>query len=166
VINTSRALFLAADGKYGVMTALDSGSAGAPEDPLWRARWLMLASGVSVLIALAVFVAEHHAAWSWPLFAWGLGVGLFGLAVIESAFAIAVRRPEVKPEQKARLRRRQYIYIPAWIQGGIVIGTGAAAFDAAWVDIVGGVYVVLTLMVGVIVAAFTVRRRGKSVRGR
>ena len=135
---------------------------GAPpaDDPLWRQRWLLLASGVVITLAVALTVATHHDRWSWPLFVIGLAIGLCGLAFLEVGVAVITRvdRQEAARE-RAFFRRRRLIYAVTWIFIGALLGVVSAAFDQPVIDIAGGAWVALSLSAGTIAALVKARRQ-------
>jgi peptidoglycan/LPS O-acetylase OafA/YrhL len=120
----------------------------ADQDPLWRKRWMLLASMIVVFAATILLVSIHHADWSWPLFFWGVAVGLTGLALIAALLRRAAKRPEITEDQRLRLRRRLLIYAFCWIAAGLICGSVAATFDRAWIDIAVTAYVAVTLGAG------------------
>jgi len=130
------------------MTEVSTGT--ADQDLLWRRRWMLLASMVVVLAAVGLLVAMHHARWSWPLFFWGVAIGLVGLALIATLFRLASHRQEITEDQRLRLRRRLIIYTFCWIAAGVVCGSVSAAFDQAWIDIAATAYVAVTLGAGLV----------------
>src|SRR5689334_6409911 len=90
----------------------------ADEDPLWRMRWMLLASMIVVLAALGVLIAVHHTHWNWPLFFWRVAIGLAGLAIITTSIGLVSRRQGTTADQRLRLRRRITIYSFCWIAAG------------------------------------------------
>lgn len=128
----------------------------ADQDPLWRKRWMLLASMILVFAAVALLVSMYHARWSWPLFFWGVAVGLAGLALIAALFSLASHRQDITDDRRLRLRRRLIVYACCWIAAGLVCGSVSAAFDKAWIDVAVTAYVAVTLGAGGLVA---LRRR-------
>lgn len=118
------------------------------EDPLWRMRWLLLASGITVLAAVSTVVGLNRSGWNWALFGWGVAIGVVGLAVITGAFRVGLRRDDDTDDQRERLRRRILIYSVMWPIIGIICGAVSAAFDQAWLDIGVAAYVALAFGVG------------------
>src|SRR6185312_17372728 len=108
-----------------------------------------------VFAALVLFVSMHPAQWSWPLFVWGLAVGLVGLALV-ALIGIALRGRAITDDQRLLLRRRLIIYTCCWIAAGLTCGSISAAIDQMWIDIVATVYVALILSAG---GVFIARRR-------
>ena len=133
-----------------------SGTASADDDVLWRMRWILLASLLVVLGALGLLVSMHQQHWRWPLFVFGVAVGLAGLVIIAALLWFVWRRPETTAEQRLRLRRRLIIYVFCWVAAGLICGTAAAAFNQAWIDIAAAVYVAATFGAG---GLLVVRRR-------
>ena len=129
----------------------EASTSTADQDPLWRKRWMLLASMISVFAGTAVLVSIHHAQWSWPLFFWGIAVGLAGLAILTALFRLLSHRKEITEDQRLRLRRRLIIYTFCWIAAGLVCGLVSAAFDQAWIDIAAAAYAAVSLGAGVLV---------------
>lgn len=132
-------------------------------DPLWRRRWLLLAGGVVPIATLAELAFVRHSAWNWALFGWGIGIGLALILVLESGLVLIMRRIDVPADRKAGIHRRQYIYIPGLIFGGLLFGMIAAIFDAIWVDVLGSAYAFIVLA-AVVTFAVLARRSGLPMR--
>lgn len=128
----------------------------ADQDALWRKRWMLLASMLLVLAALALLVSMHHSRWSWPLFFWGIAVCLVALVIMAALMRMVSRRQELTDHLRLRLRRRLIIYSSCWIAGGLICGSASAAFDQPWIDIAVSAYVAVILGAGVLVV---LRRR-------
>lgn len=122
-----------------------------------RLRWQLPISFGCVMVALAIIAVQRRDRWSWPLFAWGIVIGIVGVVLIELALRAASRLPEVSNSDRQRVMQRLPTYRLCWIAGGLIIGTIAASFDHGWIDIVGAAYSATSLGVGLII--FLVFRR-------
>jgi hypothetical protein len=103
-------------------------------------------------------VSTQRTGWSWPLFAWGVAVGLFGLVVVFGLFSVVRRRSTVSDEQQTKIRHRLVIYSGLWLALGLIFGSASAAFGHAWIDLVATVYVVVLLTGGAVVLSRHVRK--------
>jgi hypothetical protein len=136
-------------------------ASGGAADPLWRRRWLLLASSLMVLVALAVLEMELSFRWHWALFGWGFLVGVVGAAGIHRLGSTAIRLSE-DPDRTARFSRRRALYTWAWFFLGTEAGMLAAMFDLAWIDIAVAVYVAVLLVAVVTVLRIGNRRQAAS----
>ena len=94
--------------------------------------------GIGVLATSGVFL------WRWPLFWWGVLIGLAALVVVVlpmGRFFLRVDRPDVYPRSEAH--HRLIVYSVGWPVSGILLGSMAAMLDAVWMDIAFAAYVVV-----------------------
>lgn len=127
-------------------------------DSLWRFRWWLLASGVVCLAALGVLKLETATGWRWPLFLWGLALGVAGAAYTYVFLGFAARGSMSEADQRVKIRRRRIVYSEAWLLGGLELGTMAGISGLAWVDIVVTAYFVVVAVGGVVVLTVIKRR--------
>lgn len=129
----------------------EASTTSADQDPIWRMRWILLASMIVVFAALGLLILMHHAYWNWPLFFWGVAVGLAGLIIITALVRLVSRRQETTADQRLLLRRRLTIYTFGWVAVGLICGSASAAFDQAWIDVGAALYVAVTLGAGLLI---------------
>lgn len=116
-------------------------------------RWLIAAGLSGSLAAAGWFVSMHHDDWRWPLFFWGVAVGLAGAAVIRLVFVVVVRRQVLAQEQQAVFRRRLVIYDCCWLGAGLFFGAISAALNQPWIDFGVTLYAAVTLLLGMLLIA-------------
>lgn len=128
------------------------------QDPAWRYRWLLLGSGVAALVGL-VALAQITNTWRWPLFFWGLPIGLASCAPVSVAIVVRLRRGELTPERRSTLRSRLVLYAGEGLFAGVVVGGTSAAWDAAWIDKLLAAFVVVFPLLGLALAVLIYRSR-------
>lgn len=127
-------------------------------NPLWDRRWVLAGQAALVLAALAVFVVVVAPTWHWPLFLWGVAIGLGSFALILGIGRRATRGEGFSAERTLRLRRQLFIYATAWLLMGVLAGFGSSMVDSVWPDLLLLAFLILTavLLAAVVVS---VRRR-------
>jgi hypothetical protein len=130
-------------------------------DPLWRRRWLLLASAVIVLVALPVLEIDLSFRWHWVLFGWGAVVGIVGAAGIHWLVSNAIRSSE-DAHRAARFGHRRTLYTWAWLFLGTEVGMIAAMFGLAWIVIAVAGYAAVVLLAGITVVWIARRRQAAS----
>jgi hypothetical protein len=128
----------------------------------------MFASGVSTLVALLVLqllvVRDIPSLkWDWPLFEWGVVVGLLGALCLNAVYGFAAARIGTPDEDKrAWLHRRRLIYTWAWLVIAVELGMLAAMFDLVWLILVVAGYIVLVFGAGALIVARKARAGSES----
>jgi hypothetical protein len=128
----------------------------------------MFASGVSTLVALLVLQLLvlrdiPSLKWHWPLFVWGVVVGLSGALCLNAVYAFAAGRIAPPDEGKrAWMRRRRLIYTWAWLFIAVELGMLAAMFDLVWLIVAAAGYVVLVFGAGALIVARKARAGSES----
>jgi hypothetical protein len=112
--------------------------ATAPELPnaLWDRRWRLAGLAGVILVALAVFVEVVAPPWRWTLFWWGVAIGVAASVLIGAIGHRATGGDNVSVAERLRIRRQLVIYAALWVLMGVMLGSGAAIADAAWLDFV------------------------------
>ena len=128
------------------------------QDPAWRYRWLLLTSGIAVLIAFGA-LARIADSWRWPLFFWGLPIGLVACAPVSVAIVVRLRSGELSPERRSALRFRLVLYAIQGLYIGAVVGSLAAVTDAAWIDKLFAVLAVVFPLTGLALVLLVYRSR-------
>jgi hypothetical protein len=150
-----RALGLAITGVGMTWSMADYGhpsrSAGGLGDPYGApVRWLSYVGDICMVGAGVSVAVNVGTGWAWPLFVWGLAIGLLGPPISEilRRFAVSYLRltPEEVAKSRARVKAHRLLIIPTGVALGLTIGLFAASLMAAWVDQVATVIAVLALL--------------------
>lgn len=138
---------------------------GLQGDPYGRtAAWLVYASVGWVLFACAVVAATVGRGWSWPLFAWGIAVGVLAVACyyvfLRSGVALVARRlRQVQlAARRARLRARGRIVYPTLAGYSLGLAIVAAGLRSAWPDILLTVFIAVFQVLMPLVVLVALRR--------
>jgi hypothetical protein len=96
--------------------------------------------------------------WSWPLFMWGVLIGLAGFGIAQVQWLLLSRRFEANEAARQQMTARRPIYFLFAVGGGATIGGLSAATDMGWIDVVGAAYFALVTVAGTIWGAVVIRR--------
>jgi hypothetical protein len=123
--------------------------------------------GPRLALAGVSFAVNVGTGWAWPLFVWGLAIGLLLPIISETVHRVAASYLRLTPEEVARSRAlvsaRRLVIIPTGVALGLTIGLVAASWMVAWVDRVATVIVVLSLLpVFILFPALKRKREGHS----
>jgi hypothetical protein len=127
-------------------------------DPLWRLRWWLLASGLLTLAALIVLKITQSLPFHWPLFLWGIAVGLAG-AVWVYLFCSSGIRLNGQRGRLEKLRHRRVIYTWVWLFIGIEAGMLATMFSLPWLIVAVAIYIAMLAGASVLVLRVLKRRQ-------
>ncbi|MBE7195594.1 MAG: hypothetical protein INR66_24345 [Gordonia polyisoprenivorans] len=101
-------------------------------DVVREKRWLLLLSCVFLGGSVAVLVTLDGNGWAWPLFAWGVAVGMVGAVAVELS-ARSVTRVDQAAAQRWQGRRVMNDFLWLWI--GATAAVVAAGLDLIVVDV-------------------------------
>lgn len=138
------------------------GVLGDPYGP--RARWLVYASDVCLVGGCASFAINLGRGWSWPLFVWGVIVGLLIPAMSELVRRIASSYMRLTPQQlteaQPRVRAHRLLVIPGGVATGLGVGLLAGSLMSAWPDVVASVALLLVGLLPALVWLPVIKRKG------
>jgi small neutral amino acid transporter SnatA (MarC family) len=131
----------------GSLAVVTDSPATSPSPYSPKMRRLVYLSDALLLASAGVIAALIGTGWSWWLFAWGLGLGVLGIAGNEFLVRLTVRivRPGANDLDRMRSRRhdQRLLVFPSALATGCAVGILSAGLQSAVPDVLMTVGVVV-----------------------
>lgn len=137
---------------------------GGRRDRKWRGSdgQGSLVASVVVIVAAVVVAASRHNHIQGSVLPWAAVLAAGGVLYAWSSGRIALRLAGPRPASDVRrFRQRMYRNMAGMAAMGIAIGILAAAFRAAWVDILTAVVMVIMWVIAVLMGLRLARKRSE-----